>query len=121
MEARANEPEAERPDGLVADLRVAIRMVARGLATSVTIAGVADPRGLAAAVGIDASDVAVEIVSPSVIRVTQGLVDQSASVAAAVRDVGDDGVLAADERLLEPVRRLVVEHPIPPVTGDVLG
>jgi hypothetical protein len=121
MEARANELEPERTNGLVADLRVAIRMVASGLASSVTIAGVADPEGVAAVVGIEPIDVRVEIVSPTVIRVTQALVEHSASVAAAVRHVGDDGVLAADERLLEAVRRLVVEHPIPPVARNVLG
>ena len=40
---------------------------------------------------------------------------------AAIRDVGDDRVLATDERGLEPLGRLVVEQPVPPVAGDVLG
>jgi Ethanolamine utilization protein EutJ (predicted chaperonin) len=119
MEARAHEPEPESEDGLVMDLRVAIRLVTRGLAKSVTIAGVADPEGLAAAVGSAATEVSVEIVSPSVIRVTAAVAEPS--VTAAVRDVGDHGVLTADERLLEPVRRLVVEHAVPPVAGDVFG
>src|SRR6185503_11194933 len=40
---------------------------------------------------------------------------------APVRDVRDDGVLATEDGLLEPLRRLVVEDPFPPVAGDVLG
>jgi hypothetical protein len=37
------------------------------------------------------------------------------------RDVGDDGVLATEDGLLEALGRLVVQEPLPPVTGDVLG
>ena len=40
---------------------------------------------------------------------------------APVRDVGDDRVLAPDQRRFEPLRGLVVEHPVPPAPGDVLG
>src|SRR4051812_7779031 len=43
-----------------------------------------------------------------------------ALVAPTVRDVGDHRVLTADELALEPLRRLVVEQPVPPVAGDVL-
>src|SRR6478752_1827782 len=42
-------------------------------------------------------------------------------VAAPVGDVRDDRVLPADELRLEPLRRLVVEQPVPPALGDVLG
>ena len=42
-------------------------------------------------------------------------------VLASVRDVDDDGVGPAEEGRPEPLRRLVVEDPLPPVAGDVLG
>ena len=40
---------------------------------------------------------------------------------ATIGHVRDDRVLAAHERGLEPLGRLVVEQPVPPVAGDVLG
>src|SRR5688572_17211726 len=42
------------------------------------------------------------------------------SVLAAIRDVGDDGVLASEDRRLEALGGLVVEQPVPPVAGHVL-
>ena len=42
-------------------------------------------------------------------------------VVAAVRDVDDHRVRPAEEQRPEPARRLVVEHPLPPVARDVLG
>ena len=44
-----------------------------------------------------------------------------AVLAPAIGDVRDHRVLAAHERRLEALRRLVVEQPVPPVAGDVLG
>ena len=42
-------------------------------------------------------------------------------IAPSIGYVRDDGVLAPDERGLEALGRLVVQHPVPPVAGDVLG
>jgi hypothetical protein len=80
MEARANEPDADTSDATVADLRVAIRLVARGLASCVTIVGVADPEAAAAAVGVAPADIWIEIVPPSVIRVRRLVVEPTAAL-----------------------------------------
>ena len=85
MEARANEPDADSRDATVADLHVAIRLVARGLASCVTIVGVADPEAAAAAVGIVPADVWIEIVPPSVMRVRRAVVEPSAALEEASR------------------------------------
>jgi hypothetical protein len=55
---------ASDPHPAVADLRVAIRLVSRGLARAVTIAGVADPEAAAAEVAGVANGVSIEIVAP---------------------------------------------------------
>jgi hypothetical protein len=41
-------------------------------------------------------------------------------VAAAIGDVGDDRVLAPDQRRLEALGGLVIQHTIPAVSGDGL-
>ena len=43
------------------------------------------------------------------------------SVAASIRDVGDDRVIATDQLGLQSLRGLVIQQPVPPVAGDVLG
>jgi hypothetical protein len=65
MATDVNDPEPGAPDeAALADLRVAIRLVSRGMARRVTIAGVLDPEAATAAVAGAASGVSIEIVAP---------------------------------------------------------
>src|SRR5712671_944409 len=48
------------------------------------------------------------------------LLSVGGSVATAIRNVGDDRVLASEEGRLQPLGRLVIQHAVPPVAGNVL-
>jgi hypothetical protein len=64
MGTNTSEPEASDSAATMTDLQAAVRLVARGLAASVTIVGVADPEAAAAAVGAAPAGVAIEVVTP---------------------------------------------------------
>jgi hypothetical protein len=86
MATNVNDQEARTAEAAVADLRAAIRLVSRGMARRVTIAGVVDPEAAAAAVAGAATGVSIEIVArdsatwASAIRVTRGTAVASATL-----------------------------------------
>ena len=63
MGTNTSEPEASDSAATMTDLQAAVRLVARGLAASVTIVGLPDPAAAAAAIGASAG-VAIEVMTP---------------------------------------------------------
>jgi hypothetical protein len=64
MATNVNDPELGVSEAELADLRAAIRLVSRGMARRVTIAGVLDPEAAAAAIAGTVAGVSIEIVAP---------------------------------------------------------
>jgi hypothetical protein len=87
MATNPRNPERASSDGPVADLDAAIRLVSRGLARRVTIAGLQDAEAAAAAVAGPAGGVSIEVIAPHdpatsawAIRVTRATAVASAAL-----------------------------------------